>query len=90
MQRKAVATVCEQPGEESDPKRRHPDSQHSAEEGQQQAFRQQLANDTQAAGPETQANRNLTSAGRRPREQKVGDIGACDGENQTDHGHEQI
>ena len=50
--------------------------------GHQQAFGQQLANETGAAGAQYQTNRNLLAAVRSTGQHHIGDIGASDQQDQ--------
>ena len=54
------------------------DSDRASCECEDQAFRQELANDTDARGSEGLTNGELASAGGRPCEKKISDVGTGD------------
>ena len=56
---------------------------------QDQALGEQLPRDPSAAGTERRANRQFAAAGRGPRQQQVGDVGAADEQHEADHAQEQ-
>ena len=64
------------------------ESQAGAEHGQEQAFRQQLANESASPGADRDTNGDLTLASRRARDQQAGDVGARNRQEQDDHGEQ--
>ena len=62
----------------------------SAGQGQQRALGQQLAHHAHASRAQTEAHRHLAPPCRGTRQQKIGDIGAREMQNQADHRHEYV
>ena len=80
--------IAEQQGDEANAAERDEQPERAAAEGQQHALRQQLPDDAHPSRAHAQADRHLAAAGGSAGEQQVGDVGAGNGENQADHGHQ--
>ena len=67
-----------------DAENREDNSQRAAAKREQDAFREQLANDAASAGAQGCAHGDFFAASDGAREQEIGDVGACDQENERD------
>ena len=65
-------------------------AQSAAGQGQQECFRQALADNSRAAGAESETGCGLVPAGGGAGKQEVGQVGTSDQQDQTDHGHEDL
>src|SRR5260370_25907755 len=90
MKGKGGASVGEQPSDEPDSQDGDRHREYAADNGQEHALRKQLPNDTESAGTEAEPDCNLTASRGGPRQQETSDIGASNGENQTDQRHEYV
>src|SRR5262249_10667345 len=68
---------------------RDENSAQSTRKGQQQAFRQQLANRARATGAERGADRKLAAPRGAPRHQQIGDIDTGNQQNKSSHGQQR-
>src|SRR5213596_50769 len=63
-------------------------SQNTTQRRQKSAFRQQLTNQTHAPSPDGQAHGDLLLPRRRARQQQIGNVGAGNQQNQSNHSHQ--
>src|SRR5947209_7305572 len=68
--------------------KRQQDSQDSCQRGEQKAFREQLTQQSPPAGAQGQSDCNFSLSHRGASQQQVGNVGACDEQNQPHHSQE--
>ena len=76
--------------EKPDTPNRRQNPRAAAQEGEHEAFCQQLPDHSPPSRPDAEPDRHFSPPRRRTREQQVRDVGARDGQNQSHHGQQDV
>ena len=68
--------------------KRHTETKHAAEPGEQHAFGHELPDQATPSGPERHTNGDLPAPYRRARQEQIRDVGARDEQDQRDDDHQ--